>query len=223
MVIRFRTTWILLVLGLAVTTAPGLGQEPPDQEQRTRNASLDSQPAFTLEGAAVPFAVRAEALIRGIARLHAQDAKEGTERVADFLRTLGFDPKSVAARDLLEAAVTVEREHPMVSEVEKARAAGGGGLDLEQPGGWVDQRFAKVGQALGVWLVDRRAEGWAIEPLLDRMLNGSHLTVSLFSDDARNDNLSRIGRQCAAFHDTLRAELGHVPRRFEQRLERSLR
>lgn len=209
--IRARSTLFLAALSLAVVATPGLCQEAP------------ASPTITLEGAAVPYTVRAEALFSGLAQLHAEDLERGDEGVADFMRTLGIVPDSAAAHELVDLATGLEREHPAVSAETKARAKAGIDIDLESRGGWMDQRYAKVGHALGEWLANRRAEGWAIEPLLDRLLNGSHLGVSVYSDESKAALMERIDRQSAAMVETLEIAFGEVPRQFAQRQERSLR
>ena len=202
---RIRLHLALLALIVAL---PAMSQD---------RAALDGSfgDAVTLEGAAVPYAVRANALVDCLASLHAEDQREGTERVPSFLRSIGFEPASAAARELLELAIGLERDHPTVNG-EVARRAYAKGVDLTAPGGRLDRRYAAVGSALGQWTRSRQAEGWAVEPLLDRLLNGSHLQLRLFSTEDESAFMATVGRQRAAFQRTFVDQLGHLPQRFEQ-------
>ncbi|MEM8931743.1 MAG: hypothetical protein AAGE94_11255 [Acidobacteriota bacterium] len=200
-----------LMLGLALVAIPSHGQNAPQLE-----GVGGSRQAVTLDGAAVPYAARADALLRGLARMQASDLDQGSDQLAVWLRTVGLEPASDAARHLVELAVTAERQHPLVTEAMKRQAKAAGEADFDIPSAWIEARYAIVGRAFGTWLHARRADGWAVEPLIDHLLNGEHLRVALFSDEPEAAFLKRVEGQALAFRRAVTVELGSLPKRLEQ-------
>ncbi|MEM8934300.1 MAG: hypothetical protein AAGE94_24115, partial [Acidobacteriota bacterium] len=196
------------------STAPATSQQPAEPPSSLTGEPV-TRPTVHFEGADVPYAIRADALLGTLAHFHQRDVENDTDSLDKWLRTMGFEPASAAAQELIEVAVALDIDHPRVPEFARAQAKAGEDIDLERPGGWSEQRYAKAGRAFGQWLELRQREGWAVDPLLDRMLNGNHLAVTYFSDQP--DARGTLDRFADTFHQHLGAELGHLPHRFSSK------
>lgn len=199
---RHPRSWPLLTILAVSVPFPSIAQDvgPP------RAAPL------MLQGAEVPYAVRSESLVAGLAAMIAEDQSQGTSRADSFLKGIGLDPGLRATMELKSLALSLEREHPR--DFSKAPSDGAGGVPSKAAQIlWTKERYRRVGEELAKWIENRRQEGWAIDPLLDRLLNGGHMMVVIFSD-TETELINEVAEECSSFDNAIRATMTTIPRRF---------
>lgn len=202
----YRTIF-MITLAMVIADRPALGQASQPREEP---GSLDQ--ATVLPQHEVPFALRAQSLLSSLSLMQSADEKDGSSTAQTFLSTVGLDPASEAGHHLLEVAREFRDAHPR-----RKPELGRDGLPIPRNVGLPLKQYEGAGEAFGRWLRAREAEGWAIEPLIDRLLNNPYIGSTYGSTDGDRKSVDQsVSALEQAFHRGLRRELGYLPKHFRR-------
>lgn len=202
----YRTIF-MVILAMLLAGRPTLGQA---SQPRGEPGSLGQ--ATVLPQHEVPYALRAQSLLSSLSLMQSEDQKDGSSTAQTFLSTMGLDPDSEAGRHLLEVAREFREAHPR-----RKPELGRDGLPVPRNVGLPLEQYEGAGEAFGRWLGAREAEGWAIEPLIDRLLNNPYSGSTYGSTDGDRKSVDQsVSALEQAFHRGLRREFGYLPQHFQR-------
>lgn len=180
--------------------------EPEDLPEHMR-------PQAELRGERVPYAVRAHSLLDMLGSVANQQEGDWTvPPLASMLETLGLDPGSEAAAELINSAMdfSIAYRQDLHSRIKPVVRP----LEVQHEVEVATYRDA--GAVFGKWLRAREAEGWALAPFLERLLNYPGRGLTMVSTDQAQGELEKdVAEYEEAFRDGIHHELGWVPRRFQ--------
>lgn len=170
------------------------------------------RPRAELRGAQVPYAARAKSLLIRLGAFSDSGSEPNSDeaRPVDMaFETLGLGPSSDAARELLDVAAEFRTSY--LDSLKQRRS-----LTVEEQHQLEVAAYREAGEKLGEWLRAREAEGWAIAPLLERLLNGSSSSLAMFSTAQSQEEFRLdVAQYEEGFRTGLQQELGWIPRRFQ--------
>lgn len=191
---------VILMLALGVTVLPSLpvfGQASPAEA---------TELAASVEGADLPYAVRAKRFL-GLLGLMAKTQGKDLERPPTHLTlaTLGLDPDSAAGLELLDAAIEFREAYDQSLEARN-------GLASEEQQRMEQESCRLAGRFMGRWLQAREAEGWALDPLLQRLLNSPYWGSTSGTTGSLEELKNNLDACAAGFNQALATHLPDMPR-----------
>ncbi len=210
---RSFCSWVagLAMLGLCCGVAVAQ-EEAPDVVEGLEVGGAPVE--IKLSGASFPYALRVHSLMKSLAAWQAKS----TEVVAAKLRNRGLDPESAAGQELLELAREFEDKHRRRSVPEETLRAFAD--DDEGFYAWHQEQnervAAAIGAGFGLWLSRRKAEGYALDPLIDRLLNYALSSSAHFSNDPEERWRRSVDGRCRAFEAAMLQSLDSLPRQFRR-------
>lgn len=234
-----RRCCLIILLGLLIATTPGFTEPPqnvpkweippgvelppdfpidefeidPFEILRPEEVPEHMRPQAELRGAQVPYAARAHSLLEMLGSVGVQfEGDRMKPPLETMLVNLGLDPSSDAAAELLTLAMdfSVAYRQSVRSRFERPI------MSLEKQHEMEEETYRQAGSVFGEWLSGREVDGWAITPLIERLLNHPGRMLSMFSTDESQEEFEQdVADYEKAFREGVRDELGWVPRRFQ--------